>query len=187
MPAGAAFDPEWPWRKYNRGPLYDELPKWWPRSVRRYISCWYCHVNGKTWKNECFGRLRWHCHMSPLPLPRAALKATLHVLRDRMPPDSAVHLGGQLPTVIRGLYYEKWHMAGMPTRERHLDSFLDRLATEIPQEMRLDPESAAWAVFEVMSDKVDHDEIAKVIQALPLELRDLWPLLAQLDAAQDPS
>lgn len=118
---------------------------------------------------------------------RTALKATLHVLRDRMPPDSAVHLGGQLPTVIRGLYYEKWHMAGKPSRERHLEAFLDHLATEIPQGMRLDPENAACAVFEVMSDKVDHGEIAKVIQVLPLELRDLWPLLAQLDAAQDTS
>jgi uncharacterized protein (DUF2267 family) len=114
---------------------------------------------------------------------RAALKATLHVLRDRIPPESAVHLGAQLPTVIRGLYYENWHMAGKPTKERHLEPFLDHLATEIPQGMRLDPESAACAVFEVMSDRMDHGEIAKVVRMLPLELRDLWPLLAQLDAA----
>ncbi len=32
------------------------------------------------------------------------LKATLHVLRDRIPPESAVHLGGPLPTAIRGVY-----------------------------------------------------------------------------------
>jgi uncharacterized protein (DUF2267 family) len=113
-----------------------------------------------------------------------ALKATLHVIRDRIPPDSAVHLGGQLPTLIRGIFYENWHMAGKPTKERHLEPFLDHLAREIPQRMRLDPEDAACAVFEVMSDRVDHGEIAKVIRMLPMELRDLWPLLAQLDAAQ---
>lgn len=117
-------------------------------------------------------------------LGHAALKAALHVLRDRIPPESAVHLGSQLPTVIRGIFYEKWHMAGKPTKERHLEPFLDHLAREIPQGMDLDAEESACAVFEVMSDRVDHDEIAKVIGMLPLELRDLWPLLAQIDAAQ---
>ena len=117
-------------------------------------------------------------------LGRTALKATLHVLRDRMPPEGAVHLGGQLPTVIRGIYYEKWQIANSPTKERRIEPFLEHLALEIPQGMDLDPEESARAVFEVMSDRVDHGEIAKVIRVLPLELRDLWPLLAQLDAAQ---
>jgi uncharacterized protein (DUF2267 family) len=116
-----------------------------------------------------------------------ALKATLHVLRDRIPPDSAVHLGAQLPTIIRGIFYENWHMAGKPTKERHLGPFLDHLAAEIPKGVRLNPKDAAWAVFEVMSVRLDHGEIAKVLRMLPLELRDLWPLLAQLDAVQGTS
>jgi hypothetical protein len=29
-----------------------------------------------------------------------------------------VHLGAQLPLLVRGIYYEGWHMAGKPTRER---------------------------------------------------------------------
>jgi len=115
---------------------------------------------------------------------RAALKATLHVLRDRIPPDSAVHLGDQLPTVIRGIFYENWHMAGKPTKERHLEPFLKHLATEIPRGTELNAKDAACAVFEVMSDRIDHREIAKVVRMLPMELRDLWPLLAQLDAVQ---
>lgn len=114
----------------------------------------------------------------------AALKATLHVLRDRIPPHSAVHLGDQLPTLIRGIYYENWTMAGKPTNERHLASFLDHLAAEIPRGMRLDSEDAAYAVFEVMSQRMDHGEIAKVVRMLSLKLRDLWPLLTQIDAAE---
>ena len=31
------------------------------------------------------------------------LRATLHALRDRIPAESAVHLGAQLPTIIRGI------------------------------------------------------------------------------------
>jgi uncharacterized protein (DUF2267 family) len=113
-----------------------------------------------------------------------ALRATLHALRDRIPPEGAVHLGSQLPTAIRGVFYENWHMADKPTKERHLDTFLAHVAKGIPTGLRLDPEDAAYAVFEVMSDRVDHGEIAKVVRMLPLELRDLWPLLVQLDAAE---
>jgi hypothetical protein len=46
------------------------------------------------------------------------LRAVLHALRDRIGPANAVHLGAQLPMLIRGLYYEGWHM-GTPTKERH--------------------------------------------------------------------
>lgn len=113
-----------------------------------------------------------------------ALRATLHALRDRIPMESAVHLGAQLPTVIRGVYYENWRPAGTPTKERHLGQFLDHVARDLPAGSGIDPEDAACAVFEVMTDMIDHGEIAKVIRMLPMELRDLWPLLGQIDAAE---
>ena len=62
-----------------------------------------------------------------------ALRATLHALRDRLPPEVAVHLGAQLPMLVRGFYYEEWHIAGTPTRERH--------AAEFPEPIR--PRSGA--------------------------------------------
>lgn len=113
-----------------------------------------------------------------------ALRATLHALRDRVPMESAVHLGAQLPTVIRGVYYENWHLAVTPTKERHLGQFLDHVARDLPAGGGIDPENAACAVFDVMTDMLDHGEIAKVIRMLPMELRDLWPLLAQIDAVE---
>lgn len=142
----------------------------------------YVLQDGNAWLQAVIKKLK----TEDAHLGYMALKATLHVLRDRIPRESAVHLGGQLPTVIRGVYYENWHLAGKPTKERHLEPFLDHVAREIPQSMDLDAENAARAVFEVMSDRVDHGEVAKVVRTLPLELRDLWPLLTQLDAAQDP-
>jgi uncharacterized protein (DUF2267 family) len=112
------------------------------------------------------------------------LKATLHALRDRMPPESAVHLGAQLPTIIRGIYFENWRMAGTPTKERHMAPFLDHVKKEIPPGLNLDVERSSRAVFETMSDSIDHGEVAKVVRMLPIELRDLWPVLAQVDAAK---
>ena len=52
-----------------------------------------------------------------------ALRAVLHALRDRLRPEVAVHLGAQLPTLVRGVYYEGWHMAGKPTKDRSVQDF----------------------------------------------------------------
>ena len=38
----------------------------------------------------------------------AVLRAVLHHLRDRLTLEEAVDLGAQLPTLIRGIYYEGW-------------------------------------------------------------------------------
>jgi uncharacterized protein (DUF2267 family) len=52
-----------------------------------------------------------------------ALRAVLHALRDRIPPEVAIKLGAQLPILLRD--YENWHAAGTPTRERHARDFAD--------------------------------------------------------------
>ncbi len=61
-----------------------------------------------------------------------ALPAVLHALRDRLPPEAAVHLGAQLPILARGIYYEGWHMAGKPTKERSVQEFADHVLEELP-------------------------------------------------------
>ena len=40
-------------------------------------------------------------------LAYVALRAVLQALRDRIGPENAVHLAAQLPTLIRGIYYEE--------------------------------------------------------------------------------
>ncbi len=62
----------------------------------------------------------------------STLRAVLHVLRDRIGPDNAAHLGAQLPMLIRGLYYEGWHPSGKPTKERHEGQFLARVHEDAP-------------------------------------------------------
>jgi uncharacterized protein (DUF2267 family) len=109
------------------------------------------------------------------------LKATLHALRDRLGPENASHLGAQLPMLIRGVFYEGWHMAATPTKERRKQAFLDHVSAEFRGGLGIDAEKAVRAVFEVMWDKIESGEIAKVIKMLPEELRNLWPPLAAND------
>ena len=104
----------------------------------------------------------------------AALKATLHVLRDRIGPENAVHLGAQLPILLRGVCYEGWHPAKTPTYERHLGIFLDHLGDRLPARLAGEPELVARAVFHVMWRRIDVGEVAKLIDLLPAELRELW-------------
>ena len=56
-----------------------------------------------------------------------ALRGVLTSLRDRLPADSAADLAAQLPTLVRGVYYEGYHPAGKPDKGEDLDEFLRRV------------------------------------------------------------
>ena len=102
-----------------------------------------------------------------------ALRAVLHALRDRLPPEVAVHLGAQLPMLIRGLYYEGWHMAGKPTKDRHVEEFAERIMQELPPQFPLDPLTVARGVFETLWERLDPGEFEKLMHHLPTSLRSL--------------
>jgi uncharacterized protein (DUF2267 family) len=103
------------------------------------------------------------------------LSATLHAVRDRIGPENAVHLGAQLPILIRGFYYEGWRASPTATKPRHKEDFLDYASGDIFRGLGIDPERAVRAVFNVMSNRLDAGEIEKLIKLFPEELRGLWP------------
>ena len=104
-----------------------------------------------------------------------ALRAVLHALRDRLPPEVAVHLGAQLPILVRGIYYEGWHMAGKPMKDRSVQEFSDHVLKELPQQFPMDPLTVARGVFETLWEKLDPGEFAKLMDHLPVSLRTLRP------------
>jgi uncharacterized protein (DUF2267 family) len=109
----------------------------------------------------------------------SALRAVLHALRDRLTPETAVHLGAQLPMLVRGVYYEGWHMAGKPTKDRSTQEFADHVLAQLPPQFRIDPMTVIKGVFELLWEKLDPGESAKIIDHLPLPLRALWPQIAR--------
>lgn len=104
-----------------------------------------------------------------------AMRATLHALRDRIGMENAVHLGAQLPTLIRGIYYEGWRPRDMPTKERHKRDFVDHVRGELRSGPAIDPEAAIAAVLEVVSEKTSEGEAVKLTRLFPKDLRGLWP------------
>ena len=72
------------------------------------------------WLNDLMDELSWKDKKRAYRI----LRATLHALRDRLTPHEAVHLGAQLPMLIRGLYYENWHMKDAAPPEHTKQTFL---------------------------------------------------------------
>src|ERR1700745_1417170 len=91
-----------------------------------------------------------------------ALRAGLHALRDRIGVDNAVHLGAQLPMLLRGAYYEGWRPTSTPTRERHLEGFIEHDAAGLPRDDRTNSAEAARACFAVMGRCLDGGELLKL-------------------------
>jgi uncharacterized protein (DUF2267 family) len=121
------------------------------------------------WIKEVLGELGWDDeHKAYL-----ALKATLHALRDRLTADGAVHLGAQLPMLMRGIYYEGWSPAGKPLKERRKTAFLSEVQ-EYFRAGELDTEPIVRGVLSVLAKHVTAGEIDDVKRMLPPELRELW-------------
>lgn len=109
------------------------------------------------------------------PVAFGALRGALHAIRDRIGPENAVHLGAQLPMLLRGAYYEGWHPATTPTRERRLDDFIEHVEAQLPRGSATNPGEAAKACFSVMSQCLDPGEMTKLKGILPHEALNLWP------------
>jgi uncharacterized protein (DUF2267 family) len=103
-----------------------------------------------------------------------ALRGVLGQLRDRMPEDEAAHLGAQLPTLVRGLYYENYRPSDMPETERNRTDFLVRVAERM-DDNRIQPTEATRAVFALLSKELDQGEITDVVHMMPDDVKTLWP------------
>lgn len=103
-----------------------------------------------------------------------ALGAVLRALRDRLPLELAVHLGAQLPLLVRGVYYGQWHLGGHGPAPRKLDDFLEVVAANLHGTRSMNREDATRAVFWTLSRHVDAGQVRKVVDALPIEIRRFW-------------
>jgi uncharacterized protein (DUF2267 family) len=104
----------------------------------------------------------------------AVLRAVLHQLRDRLTPQEAVDLGAQLPTIVRGIYYEGWRPSRTPEKVRSADAFLDGVRAKLAPHP-IAPGPATRDVFSLLAQAIDSGEIADVIDQLPAEIKALWP------------
>jgi uncharacterized protein (DUF2267 family) len=104
----------------------------------------------------------------------SALRAVLHVLRDRLTVDEAVNLGAQLPMLVRGFYYDGWRPAGRPLKHRHKRAFLQLVADCYPALPETEREATVRAVFKLLARHISAGEIQHVRNQLSADMRALW-------------
>ena len=124
------------------------------------------------WINELDARLVWDSKSRTYRLLRTVLQA----LRDWLQPNEATDLAAQLPTLLRGVYYEHWRPAVTPVKERSRAAFLARIDHAFTTDPIVDTPEVVSRVFEFLTDKIGTGEIEDVRHALPSDLRALWPV-----------
>ncbi len=106
-----------------------------------------------------------------------ALSTVLQILRDRLGPDLAAHLGAQLPLLVRGVYYDMYEPSKQPSDLQTADMFIEKVADGLSDTRMIDPKEAIAAVLGVLNRHVSTGQVEKVRQALPKSIRSLWPEL----------
>lgn len=108
------------------------------------------------------------------------LRATLHVLRDRLTLGEAANLGAELPILLAGFYYEGWKPEQTPIKTRSKQEFLGALEEHLHlyfQQGNFDfeVEALARSVFHVLSARVPAGEVEDVTNNLSAEIKELFP------------
>jgi uncharacterized protein (DUF2267 family) len=123
-----------------------------------------------SWLNDIMIELEW----SDRHLALQALRGTLHAVRDLLPLELSAHLAAQLPTLIRGIYFESWRPSETPARDRSRADFLMRVSEAITQDVDEDEIAAiVGAVLRVLELRISEGEALKVLEALPKSIREL--------------
>jgi len=105
----------------------------------------------------------------------AALRATLHAVRDRLPVELVAHLSAELPMLIRGIYYDGWHPSAAKLKAAHAENFLDSMGRELHGHDELQHlERVAGTVLRVLDQRLDPGQVDHSLAALPEQVRRLW-------------
>jgi len=104
-----------------------------------------------------------------------ALGAGLRALRDGLPTGLAVDLGAQLPLLVRGIYYDQWAPSEQALKQRSREEFLAHVSDGLKNIRPVNVQDAVTAVFQVLNRHVDPGQRDKVWNALPEDVRALWP------------
>lgn len=104
-----------------------------------------------------------------------ALRSVLHVLRDQLTVEETAQLAAQLPTLVRGLYYEGWQPSRVRRyRARDVDSFLQYVAADAAMAGDTEASHAVAAVATVLARHVSPGEMEDVLAILPARIRPLF-------------
>ena len=126
--------------------------------------------DANAWINEVDYRTDWGNKQRSYRL----LRQVLHVVRDHLSADEAAQLGAQLPTLIRGIYYEGWNPSKTPVTERKPEGFIARVQEAFETDALGDAEHAIAAVFDVLDAHISEGEMDQVRVTFTKKIRAIF-------------
>jgi uncharacterized protein (DUF2267 family) len=88
--------------------------------------------------------------------------------------NEVLDLGAQLPTLIRGYYYDGWTLRTEPRQIRDRAAMIARVKKALGTDQRLDPVDVLRAVIHLLVNHVSAGEVEDVLATLPKSVRALW-------------
>jgi uncharacterized protein (DUF2267 family) len=122
------------------------------------------------WINELDEELGWSNPGRTFRL----LRVCLQVVRDCAPVEEAADFAAQLPTFLRGLFYEHWRPGARASRY-NLENFFERVDEAFRGDPIDDVSDAVTIVLAFLSSKVSKGEARQLRQTMPHAIRALWP------------
>src|SRR5262245_66550308 len=99
----------------------------------------------------------------------------MHALLNSITLEKTEQFEAQLPTFVRGVYYEGWDPTHTPLRRRDAESFLAQIRAAFRRtQPAVDAGTVARAVFRVIEERVSHGEIEHIKSLLPARIRQFW-------------
>lgn len=102
------------------------------------------------------------------------LKAVLRALRDRLEPGEMFHLGGQLPALLRGYYYEGLDYGSLINNRikvKGINEFYGVIRDYLKAYDFLNMEKVVLLTMNVILNSIDEGEARQVINQLPKEVK----------------
>lgn len=110
-----------------------------------------------------------------------AMRGVLFALRDRLPMHEVFNLAAQLPTVIRGIFFEGYRGGGPVKYNR--DQFIQIVNDEVQMGGGTEPLMAIRAVLAVLGSHISEGEVEHIREVLPGDIRAMWPEVAMARSA----
>ncbi|MGB5075983.1 MAG: DUF2267 domain-containing protein [Sphingorhabdus sp.] len=124
------------------------------------------------WVNDVQAAVGWNDKQRAYRL----MRETLHLLRDRLQVDECAQLAAQLPTLIRGIYYEGYNPSKIATDIKRKEQFVWAIEGKFQDDPLIDPEAEVSAVMDILAKHISRGEIEDVKKSLPEDLRKLWAM-----------
>jgi uncharacterized protein (DUF2267 family) len=111
---------------------------------------------------------------------KRVLRATLHILRERLTIQQSLHLMAQLPAFLKLMYVEGWKYHEKPMRFRTVEDFKEAVKEE---QFQLGERDFDWnestekiisVVIESLKKYLSPGEISDILAELPSELHPLF-------------